>query len=50
MAFQDMKIKNYILLNELANLSLNVLKCMKIKVLNEKDSFKVSKNQGILSP
>ena len=49
MVFQDMKIKNYILLNKLANLSLNVVKCMKVKVLDKIVYLKMLKKQGILN-
>ena len=50
MGFLDMRIRNYASWSKLANLGLNVVKCMKIKVLNEKVYLKVFKNQGILYP
>ena len=47
MVFQDMKMKNYILLSRLANLGLNMLKCSKNKVLNKKEYLKPLKYIGI---
>ena len=44
-----MKTKHYLLLNKLANLGLNVVKCMKIKVLDETVYLKMLNNKGIFN-
>ncbi len=50
MGSHSMKIRIYLLLSELANLSLNMVKYMKFKVLNKRKYLKMFNNQGILCP